>query len=120
MRVTITPMVTMKAPEKYLSKTCYTIPLGTVHGFYRGPIPYYDQWLIAYDITDQPDSLISEHAIYVNNKLITFNDLAADVLYVTPAEDPPKRPFTVAVGYIIRNDTTSGCRIMHNQKILVE
>jgi hypothetical protein len=119
-RVVITPMVTVKAPEKYLSKTCYTIPPGAVHGFYRGPIQYNDQWLIAYDIADQPDSLINEHAIYVNNKLITFNDSSADVLYVTPAGDEPKRPFTVAVGYVIRNDTTPGCRIMHNQKIRVE
>jgi len=120
-RITITPMVTLKAPDEYSSEVCYTIPRGKVRGFYRGPIRYDGLWLIAYDIADQPDSLIGEHAIYANNKLITFNDPTADVLYVTQEDDQLKSPFTVAIGYTIKNDTTSsGCSILHNQKIRVE
>jgi len=119
-RVTIVPMVTVKKPDNYISETCYNIVAGAVHGFYRGPIRYNDQWLIAYDITDEPDSVVQDHALYVNSKLITFKDSGPDVLYVIPKDEQPKRPYTVAVGYILRSDTAAGCRIMHNQKIQVE
>lgn len=101
-------------------KVCYTVLQSEVHGFYRGPIRHNDRLIIAYDVVDQPDSLIRQHGIYVNDKLITFTDYSANVLYVVPEENQPKNPYALAIGYFLQNHSLRGCPAMHNQKITVE
>jgi hypothetical protein len=111
---------TANAPVKSEQKGCFKTGKSIIRGFYYGPT-YRDDGalLIAFDIFEHPDSVIKETIWVTEEKVYSNKPDNNEYIYYIPSADLPKRPYTIDIGYTIKNDSTRSCYRFFNQTIAV-